>query len=252
MAAIRYREIADQLRDAISDGTYRPGDLLPQQDELMRTHHASKGTINTAIRELRYEGLISRAAQRGRLVVLDNRPVLIDLSLTASTGGGLGPWETACKRAGMDGRMTVTAAATVESDPDIAQALQIRTGQPVIRRDRRALLGGQSVMLDTAFYPASLVESTPLAGEGSVSGGVYAALIDAGLLDPATATTTDMIRSRAATAREAERLKVRPGSPVLDIERITRDGEGRPVELLRRVANGARVRVVHDARTITV
>lgn len=120
------------------------------------------------------------------------------------------------------------------------------------RRDRRALLGGQPVMLDSGFYPASFVEGTPLAGEGSISGGVYAALIDAGLLDPATATTTDTIRSRAATAQEADRLKVRPGSPVLDIERITRDGEGRPVELLRRVANGARVRVVHDARTITV
>lgn len=49
----------------------------------MEKHGVSKGTIIAAIRELRDEGLISRAARDGRLVVLDIRPIRIDLSVAA-------------------------------------------------------------------------------------------------------------------------------------------------------------------------
>lgn len=243
--ATRREEIANHLRDLITNGTYAPGDLLPSRSALMATYNTSSATISAATKILRDEGLVWRVANRG-LIVQDARPLYIDLSTAIHPSNGRGPWETACHQAGRDGTMRLVSATHVPATPDVARALQLSTGATVVRRDRHALLDGQAVMLDTAYYPLPLVDGTPVAGSGKVDGGILAALIAAGVLDPATARVQELIGARTATKDEAELLRLRPGVSVLTAERVTRDGEAQPVELLHRVANARRIRFQTD------
>ncbi|MEQ4723744.1 GntR family transcriptional regulator [Nonomuraea sp. B19D2] len=241
----RREEIANHLRELITNGTYAPGDVLPNQNAMKATYDTTSNTISAAVKILRDEGLVWRVANRG-LIVQDLRPLYIDLSMATPPSNGLGPWETACHNAGRTGSMQLISVERVPTEPDVARALQLSVGATVVRRDRHALLDGRAVMLDTAYYPLALVDGTPVAGSGKVDGGILAALIAAGVLDPATARVRELIGARTATKDEADTLRLRPGVTVLTAERVTRDGEAQPVELLHRVANTRRIRFQTD------
>ncbi len=63
--------LADQIRDAILIGTYKPGDRLIEQ-ELSDSFGISRGPIREAIRLLAAEGLIELRKNRGAVVAAPN------------------------------------------------------------------------------------------------------------------------------------------------------------------------------------
>lgn len=248
MAAVtpHYRTLAAELRQAITAGEYPPGSTLPTVADLVTQTGHGKGTITAALALLKDAGLVEGIPGTG-MVVADLRTVQVPLSRYAAVmqpGGTLGPWETACQRQGVPGRMIVLEVEHVTADHDVTAALELNGIQRVVRRSRHAVLGDPErvVQIHTAWYPARLVRGTPIADETKVEGGIYGALIAAGM-PPATADET--VGGRPATDDEAAELRVRGG--VLTLERITRDATRRPLEYLRVVANPARVRFVYDS-----
>ena len=245
--AARYRLLAAQLRGAITAGEYAPGSRLPAIADIATEMGMGRQTVSAAIALLEAEGLV-RAVQGTGTVVLDQRPVQVPLSrygAVMAPGGQLGPWETACERAGVPGRMALIEVETVPADDDVAAALNLpAAGRRIVRRSRHAMLGEpeQVVQLHTASYPARLVRGTPIAKDAKVTGGIYAAFAAAGI-PPATAAET--VGARPASEEEAAELHLRGGA-VLTIERITRDAGGRALELLEIVADPARTTLVYD------
>jgi GntR family transcriptional regulator len=67
-----YRQLADRLRMAITDGTFPPGALLPTELELCTSHGVSRHTARDALRLLSDEGLIARKRGAGTLVIAAN------------------------------------------------------------------------------------------------------------------------------------------------------------------------------------
>lgn len=65
-------QIAQQIRDAISDGIYGPGERLPTETEFAESFHVSRGTIREALRMLSANNLVesSRGASGGTFVAL--------------------------------------------------------------------------------------------------------------------------------------------------------------------------------------
>lgn len=59
-----FRQIADQLRQAIRAGRYGPGDVLPSESTLSRHFGVAHMTARQAVQTLRDEGLVR--AERGR------------------------------------------------------------------------------------------------------------------------------------------------------------------------------------------
>lgn len=52
-----YRQLADQLREAIQSGVLAPGDMLPSQNRIHQETGLAKGTIQRGIKVLVDEGL---------------------------------------------------------------------------------------------------------------------------------------------------------------------------------------------------
>lgn len=67
--ALKYREIAAQLRQQILDGAYSPGTFLPTEQQLCAVHGVSRQTIRTALQSLADEGLIQRRQGSGSRVI---------------------------------------------------------------------------------------------------------------------------------------------------------------------------------------
>ena len=64
----KYKQILQDLEDAIATGRYGQGDRLPSESELVKTFGASRITVNRALREMQLAGLIDRRAGSGSYV----------------------------------------------------------------------------------------------------------------------------------------------------------------------------------------
>lgn len=64
----RYQEIACGLRQAITDGAYRRGDLLPGEVPLAAAYQVSRATMRRALAELERDGTVRVRRGRGRFV----------------------------------------------------------------------------------------------------------------------------------------------------------------------------------------
>jgi DNA-binding GntR family transcriptional regulator len=64
-----YQRIADDLRKAIADGTYPPGNQLPTLAELTKTYGAAVMTVRDALRQLATDGLIVSRQGKGAYVL---------------------------------------------------------------------------------------------------------------------------------------------------------------------------------------
>ena len=69
----RYRQIAEELRTAITEHSYGPGGKLPSEGALAEQYEVSRGTIRQALMLLRQDGLVT--SRRGtRRVVQHHAP----------------------------------------------------------------------------------------------------------------------------------------------------------------------------------
>ncbi|MFG1950938.1 GntR family transcriptional regulator [Micromonospora sp. NPDC048830] len=70
--AVRYRQVAEELRRRIMSGVIPAGSLLPSESALMAEFSVARGTVREALALLRAEGLIASEKGRGSYV----RPVM--------------------------------------------------------------------------------------------------------------------------------------------------------------------------------
>jgi GntR family transcriptional regulator len=207
-------------------------------------------TARSALSLLESEGLV-RIAHGTGTIVTDRRVVPVALSRYSAVlepGGRLGPWETACQQAGVNGEMVPIDVEELPAPPKVARALQVSEGSPTVRRERRATIDGHAVQLQSAWYTEALASEAGLASQAKIVGGVFGALAASGRM-PATADET--VSCRTSTPEEATELRLRETAAVLVIERVTRDAAGAPLEFLQVVADPARTNLVYDKLPLT-
>jgi GntR family transcriptional regulator len=246
-----YREVAADLRQRIDAGEYPVGLKLPTITYLAGHYGYAAQTIRAAITQLASEGYVIQS--RGHEArVRDRRRVRVPLSRyqdVISPSGPHGPWETACAAQGLNGEMRTFKVERVPAADDIAAALGVPVGSELVHRQRHALLNGHPVQIQHAWYPAGLVEGTPLAGEDKVVGGVLRVLLAAGF---AVRPFTERITAALPTPEQAAELQAGTSVPLLRIERVLRDSQGRGLELLRVLAPADQVELVYDDLPLNV
>lgn len=242
--APRYQRIADELRKAITDGEYQPGHALPSVTQLMRQYGVSRSTVQTALATLRAEGLTENRYGAGTIVRA--RPTVQRLARArlsrAEREAGRGAFVTDADTAGFTATVDVTVR-TEPADADTAAVLDCQVGDEVLVRERVMSADGVPVQLATSRFPRSVTRGTRIEEENTGPGGSYRVLEEHNhRLDHAV----ESVRSRPATAAEAGRLRLSPGAPVLEVERVAIDGDGMPVEVNRMVMVGERYELVYE------
>ncbi|MEU0493760.1 GntR family transcriptional regulator [Nocardiopsis sp. NPDC006139] len=241
----RYEEVAQDLREAINRGDYKPGETIPHQRKLAEQYGVSLYTVREAVSLLQSEGLITPIRRKGT-VVRDRTTVRIPLtrySKVLAPGGAKGPWEQACADQGVSGHAEVVSVERIAAEESIAEALDVAPGTPVVYRQRHMWAGPQVAQIQKAWMPLALVDGTPLAEEAKVEGGVYGALI---ALGHSPTATTETVTAQQPTPEDIEVMKLAPSTPVLVIERITYGEDGRVLEVLRSIGDADRVQAVYD------
>lgn len=209
---IRYRQIADDLRDRIVAGELGAGGaVLPSEAELSAEHAASRVTVRRALEVLRDEGLVSSRQGFGWFVATD--PVRQSL-------GRLGTIEQQLAASGAVPERRIVGFGFVPAPRRAREVLGVDT---VLRTVRVNLADGAPFARVTVWCPEALASG--------LSRDDVAARSFLELLDVPLGGATQTIGAGACSAGDAELLGVPERSPVLRCERTTYDADGAPILL---------------------
>jgi GntR family transcriptional regulator len=211
-----HRQIANELRRQINDGTLLPGDSVPSEHDLMRRYGVSRGTVRQALAAMRADGTIG--GSQGKQLVVRPAPLTQPLSELISFSAWV---QSLGKRP--SGR--VIEFAQKPADDEIADALQLQPGDPVFHLVRVRLADGRPLMVErTAFRPhvGRLLEGVDLTHRS-----IYAVLAQHGVV---FASARHLLSAVPASREDAGLLKVRAGAPVVRVLRHACSLTGEPLE----------------------
>lgn len=236
-----YRDIAEMTGLSQSTlRTYRTQGRLPEPDELPAADRPRwrKSTVE--------RWLTTRPGQGVRSDL--RRPVPITLARyrgVVQPGGrqGDGPWETACRAAGMEPSIEMLGVRRERASASVAKRLGIEPGTPVVHRSRAMLADGVPVQLHSTWTPMSIAEGSRLTGHGIVAGGIFGELVRIG---HPPVSVSETVGARMPTKTEVREMRILPRVPIVTIERITKGADGSVLELLRIASRADGVQITYE------
>ncbi len=243
-----YERLADELRQGIVSGRYKPGDRLPSTMELMERTGVANLTVRGAYRVLVEEGLVESISKKGFYV---RRPNAMTWRMNPPKGSRrvspdiLDRWVADADEAGLEHREEISVAIEDGSVAVLGKTVGERLGLPegsrvlVRRAVRRTRPLAEDAPGDTAdsladeYYPYDLVRDSTLASPAPASPVEVLAGVGRRLRGH-----VDEIRPRLATTEERRVLDLPQVSVVLELARTAHDGDGAPVVVLHQIRRG--------------
>ncbi len=222
-----YLRVKEWLREAIDRGTYRPGDRIPSEHELMRRFGVSRSTVRQAISELVLEGWLYRVQGSGTYVA---RPKY------RQTLSRLTSFTEDMRLLGLTPRSRLLSFRREPADEKVAAALAIPPGEEVLRIERLRFADEEPMALNTSVLPRHLVPD--LKEEDLENGSLYEILERRyGLL---LSRAEQTLEPALADPYAAELLGVLVGAPLLLVEGVVYLKNGTPAEWVRILYRGDR------------
>jgi GntR family transcriptional regulator len=224
-----YYQIKARLLEAIESGQLKPGDRVPSERELTAQFTVSRMTARQALTELETQGYLYRLQGKGTFVATPK----LEQPLA-----GLTSFTEDMRRRGLEPGAQVLTAGEVPADRRVARSLGVAEGAPVFKLERLRLAGGDPMALEASHIPA--VYAPGLLDAGAIRGSLYQVLEERYGIRLVRAVQS--LEAVAANSYEGEMLHVREGTPLLLLERTSRDTADRPVEFVKSLYRGDRYR----------
>lgn len=227
------------LRDEIRNGRYKPGEMLPAEDELARLFAVSRVTIRSAMSFLERDSLIKRRQGVGTFVA--EQMQLAEMHAPVA--------DLIAHIADINRTTTVRLLEVdhVKGPPEIQAAFGDPADDIFQRAVRVRSLQGKAVFFITTFIPRSIAQQIDEAALKSAS--LYKLLAQAG---HRLHSGTQVISAQLANPYVSEHLGVAVGAPLIRVRQLHIDEHGRPVEYFEMLASPAsfEVRMQLDAETL--
>jgi len=216
-----YSQIKTLITQDLQAGVWKAGEMIPSEFELASRFQVSQGTVRKAIDELAAENLLTRRQGKGTFVATHaeqtTRYRFLRLAADDGSGRELQRRLLECRR--------------VRASLDVARALELKSGDPVVFVRRLLLSERKPVVLDDIWLPGRLFKELTAERLASYEGPMYA-LFEAAF-GVQMIRAEEKIRAVAANAQAAALLDVAAGAPLLSVERRSLTFGERPVELRR-------------------
>lgn len=217
-----HRQLAQHLREAIGAGKYRAGDQLPTEPDLAARHAVSRITARQAVMQLAREGLVVRRQGKGTFVA--EPPVhhdLVDLR---------GIYDELVAR-GVNPTTRLLDYGEITPPANVAQRL--RSGvRKLLHWQRLYLRRGEPFAVSWAY----LAPAVPKVPRELVAAHTTYHLFES-FMQLKISHADLAVRARAATPDLRKLLKLRPGWPLIALERVSYLASGAPAEFTLYCAN---------------
>ena len=183
----------------------RPGEAIPSERELVRELGVSRVIVRQAIGDLVDAGRLEKAQGRGTYVT--GPRIESELHLMS--------FSREMRARGLEPQTRVVDACEVEAGEEVAQRLELRATDPVIRVERLRLADGTPMAYEIGFYPSAVFPGL-LQLELNSLYDIFAARYGI-----AVTTGEQEIRAESADAVHSTALGIARRAPLLVQERVT-------------------------------
>jgi len=214
-----YQQIKDLLVKALDRGDWKPGEAIPSETELALRFQVSQGTVRKAVDELAAENLLLRRQGKGTFVSTHHEArVRFRFLRLAPNQGEPQPAESQildCRR--------------IRSSAEIARALDLKAGDPVVAIRRLLSFAGVPTVVDDIFLPGALFKGLTADLLNGYSGPLYGFLeTEFGI---SMVRAEEKLRAVSADHEMSTLLAIPKDTPMLKVDRISFTYADRPVEL---------------------
>ena len=206
---------------SLESGEWQPGAAIPSELDLASRFGVSQGTVRKAIDELSAESLLVRRQGKGTFVATHSEPLtqFRFLRLTATEGEQQHP-----ERHLIDCRR-------IRASGEIARMLDLKSGESLVVLRRILSFAGIPTVLDEISLPGTIFKGMTGAKVSGYKGSLYDLFeTEFGVR---MIRAEERIRALAADTAAAELLDVKPGFPLLCVDRISFTYGDRAVEFRR-------------------
>jgi GntR family transcriptional regulator len=228
-----YYQVKQSLLEKLGDGTWKPGDLVPSEQELQETYGVSRITVRQALSELTHEGRFKR--HRGQGTFVANKPLVHNPSKRISI-------TELMREQGIEPVWQIRQRDFVTPLPNIAETLGIRSNAKIYFVDYLLSADKEPIGRHLTYLTKPVAESGNAASLSDLELGAFFRALP----NREGIQTNRTIQSVPASNEEARLLKIRTGHPILSIEVTYSDADGNPIEHLRANYRGDRFKFQLD------
>jgi len=212
-----YEQVREAVFTLIREKNLVPGDALPSEHELCRALEVSRTVVRQALGQLENQGIIDRVRGKGTFVAFPK----VEESLLRTL---VGLYEDAARRGGTV-LSDVLDHQTLPADADVAEKLQLRPGEPVVRLERVRYVDDDPWSLSVAWMPHDVGAHTYSADMRSES--LYQVLQKHGIVG---VSGTRSVEAVVANKEAVHLLHVPRGSALLKLRSLRKNAGGRVIE----------------------
>jgi GntR family transcriptional regulator len=230
-----YHQLYVILRDSITHGEWKPGDMIPPESDLIAAYGVSRTTVRQVLDRLVADGLIYRQQGRGSFVAHPTLEHVLThiISFTEEM-----------RQRGFDPGTQVVAARLIPAPPDVARHLSVPPGEEMAYLQRLRLADGEPMSIEYShlvhrYCPGVLRHDFAVNPLRETLERLYGLRIR---------RARQTIRAIKASSECARLLSTRIGAAMLFIERVSFSDRGVPVEFLQVCYRGDRYSLHADLR----
>lgn len=219
-----YQQIKALLLQSLLALEWKPGEAIPSEFELATRYRVSQGTVRKAIDELAAENLLIRRQGKGTFVAthIEQQSQYRFLKLMPNSGdpGREGP-----------AQRTIVDCKRLRASTEVARALGIRSGDPVLQVRRVLAYGGEPTILEDIWLPGGPFKGLTAERLSEYHGPMYALFETEFGVHMVRAV--EKIRAVLPEKDQCLLLNVEQTTPLLSVERIAFTYNDTPMEMRR-------------------
>ena len=194
-----YQQIKGLILQSLQAGEWKPGEAIPSEMDLAARFRVSQGTVRKAIDELAAENLVVRRQGKGTFVATHAEQHVQYRFLKLMPDSGDRDSEGPAQR-------TVLECQRVRATAEVARALALRSGDPVVQVRRMLSFGGVPTILEDLWLPGNAFKGLTADQVAGYHGPTYAMFeIEFGVR---MVRAEEKIRAVLPTQQQAALLKV--------------------------------------------
>ena len=214
-----HAQLEQNMREDIVSGSYGAGSLFPTEREIAETYHVSRTTIRSAMEELVRLGFLTRQQGKGTFVTRSRKA--FDATRLSSFTEDMEK----------EGRVAAARVLAFRREPPPAAA-QDRFRTTADGSGRSGGCGRRTVSRSPSRPPHPGANRYQLAaGGGWTNAWLYELLNDK--YGVVTTSADEVITAQVANRRDAGHLQIRPGEPLLCVDRFAFTQHGEPLEFVQ-------------------
>jgi len=211
-----YQKVDNIIRQRLIDNVWKPGDALPSEMQLADELDVSQGTVRKALNDMVTENLLFRRQGLGTFVSehTERRALFLYFSIVGNDGSRLLP------------ESNILSCEEKIPTPEEAEKLQLNQGDMIVQFRRIRFFNNVPIIVETISLP---LEHFPGFGtDVEPPNNLFRFYQSAYGITVAKAE--EHLKAVRASAEETDLLGIAEGAPLLEIDRIAKMLDSRPVE----------------------